>query len=165
MIKKAATVTVWAQVKSEAGINTASVKALVTNVGSGHFLPTGIPGIRQMWLEVVVKNAQGAEVLSQKAPLEVELIGPDGKPAMPWSAVRIGRDTRIAPRKSREMVLEFAIPAKDSRLEVRGSVYYRRVSELAARTAGIKESPPVEIAGDQIRVFSDGRVERVLANE
>jgi hypothetical protein len=163
MVKKVATVTLWAQVKQKSGNNDVIVKALVTNVGSGHLMPTGIPGIRQMWLEVVAKNAKGVEVFAKKIPFEIELLGPDGNPTMPWKAVRLGKDTRIAPRKSREMLLEFALPEGDfDPLEVRSSVYYRRISELAAKAVGIKESPAIEIAGDRIRVFSNGRVEKAL---
>jgi hypothetical protein len=163
MVKKTATINLWAEVKQKSGNSDVIVKALVTNVGSGHLMPTGIPGIRQMWLEVVAKNAKGVEVFAKKAPFEIELLGPEGNPTMPWKAVRIGKDTRIAPRKSREMRFEFTLPERDFEpLEVRSSVYYRRISELAAKAAGIKESPAIEIAGDRIRVFSTGRVEKAL---
>ncbi len=165
MVRKAATVTLWAQVKQDSGKSNVIVKALASNIGSGHLMPTGIPGFRQMWLEVVVKNAKGVEVLAKKAPFEIELLGPDGNPTMPWKAVRIGKDTRIAPRKSREVVLEFALPERDFEpLEVKSSINYRRVSELASRAAGVKESPVIEIAADRIRVFSNGRVEKALVN-
>ncbi|MGD0624472.1 MAG: multiheme c-type cytochrome [Thermodesulfobacteriota bacterium] len=163
MVKKTATINLWAEVKQKSGNSDVIVKALVTNVGSGHLIPTGIPGIRQMWLEVVAKNAKGVEVFAKKAPFEIELLGPEGNPTMPWKAVRIGKDTRIAPRKSREMLFEFTLPERDFEpLEVRSSVYYRRISELAAKAAGIKESPAIEIAGDRIWVFSTGRVEKAL---
>jgi len=83
--------------------------------------------------------------------------------AMSWKAVRIGKDTRIAPRKSREMVLEFALPERDfDPIEVRSSIYYRRISALAAKKVGIKESPAIEIAGDRIQVFSNGQVEKAF---
>jgi len=163
MVKKVATVTLWAQVKQKSGNSDVIVKALVTNVGSGHLMPTGIPGIRQMCLEVEAKNAKGVEVLAKKIPFEIELLGPDGNPTMPWKAVRIGKDTRISPRKSREMILEFTIPERDfGSLEVRSSLYYRRISELAAKAVGIKESPAIEIAGDRIQVFSNGQVEKAF---
>lgn len=165
MVKKVATVTLWAQVNQKSGNSNVTIKALVTNVGSGHLMPTGMPGIRQMWLEVVVKNAKGVELFAKKAPFGIELLGADGNPTMPWKAVRIGKDTRIAPRKSRETLLEFALPERDfGPLEVKSAVYYRQVSELAAQAAGIKESPATEIAGDRIRVFSNGRVEKVLVD-
>ena len=163
MVAKVATVTLWAQVKQKSGSSEIIVKALATNVGSGHLMPTGMPGFRQMWLEVEAKSARGVEVLAKKISFEVELLGPDGNPTMPWKAVRIGKDTRIAPRKSREMLLEFTLPEKDfDPIEVRSSIYYRRISELAAKKMGIKESPAIEIASDRIKVFSNGRVEKAL---
>ena len=116
-----------------------------------------------MWLEVVAKDAKGAEVFAKKIPFGIELLGPDGNPTIFWKAVRIGKDTRIAPRKSREMLLEFTLPERDfAPLEVKSSVYYQRISELAARSVGIKESPAVEIAGDRIQIFSNGRIEKAL---
>jgi hypothetical protein len=49
-------------------------------------------------------------------------------------------------------------------LDARVSVHYRLISELAAKAAGIEPSPALEIAADRLRVFQDGRVERVAAD-
>src|SRR5262249_35649348 len=55
MLKKVASVTLLGHFKELAGKRSVNLKALVTNVGSGHFMPTGLPGLRQMWLAVVVR--------------------------------------------------------------------------------------------------------------
>jgi len=159
MVKKVATVTAWVQMEKKAGKRQAKLKAQVANVGSGHFMPTGLPGLRQMWLEVVVRDDKGAEVFANKNPIGIEGLGADGKPTMPWNAVRFGKDTRIGPQEYRQW--DFPLPeAKSGPLELRVSVYYRLISELAAQAAGINSSPALEIASDRLRLLQDGRVEK-----
>ncbi len=166
MLKRVATVTLWAQVKPDAGKSKVTITALVGNTGSGHFMPTGVPGIREMWLEIAVRTLAGAEVFTAKEQYGIELLGADGKPTMPWNAVRLGKDTRIAPQKSRKTASEFTLPQQAFEpLEVRGSVYYRLISEQAAKATQIDASPAIEIAVNRIRVFSDGRVEKIGASD
>jgi hypothetical protein len=161
LVKKVATVTLWGSVKGKSGKRTANLEAVVKNVGSGHRMPTGLPGMREMWLEVVVRDAQGSCVFTNKMPIGIEALGTDGIPTMPWNAVRFGEDTRIGPQESRQKGWEFPMPGVDSGpLKVKVSVYYRSISELAARTAGTEPSPAIEIASDQLRMFADGRVEK-----
>src|SRR5262249_3672803 len=148
-----------------AGKRSVSLKALVRNVGSGHYMPTGLPGLRQMWVTVVVRDAQGKEVFSQTAPIGIEALGSDGKPTMPWNAVRFGKDTRIGPQGRRQLEWEFGFPEqRQGTLEAQVSVYYRLLSELAARAAGLEPSPPLEIASDRLKLLPDGQIQRVAAN-
>src|SRR5262249_26673511 len=72
LVKKVATVTLWGSVKGKSGKRTANLEAVVKNVGSGHRMPTGLPGMRQMWLEVVVRDAQGSCVFTNNMPIGVE---------------------------------------------------------------------------------------------
>jgi len=161
MIKQVARVTLLANPNVKSGKSSVNLKASVENVGSGHFMPTGLPGMRQMWLEVTVRDVQGVEVFANKKPIGIEALGADGRPTMPWNAVRFGKDTRIGPQKRQQTDWDFPLPEKNAgQLEVKASVYYRLISELAAQTAGIKPSPAIEIASDQLRLFPDGRVER-----
>lgn len=162
MVQKAATIALWAQRQGPLGSRTLKVSALVANRGSGHLMPTGIPGIRQMWVEIVVRNAQGKELSRKKTPLQLELLDGQGNPTMPWQAVAMGLDTRIAPGKSRKEVLEISLTGKESEiLEVDGAVYYRRLSEQAAQHAGMEPSPAVVMCADRIRVLPDGKIEKV----
>jgi hypothetical protein len=162
MVKKVATVMTWVQTEEKSGKRQAKLKAQVTNVGSGHFMPTGLPGLRQMWVEVVVRDDKGVEVFANKKPIGIEGLGADGKPTMPWNAVRF---TRIGPQKSQQSDWAIPLPEKGvGPLELRVSVYYRLVSELAAQAAGIAPSPALEIASDRLRLFQDGRVEKASAD-
>jgi hypothetical protein len=62
-------------------------------------IPTGVPGIREMWLEVSILN--GSQVAAtQKRQFKYELFDREGKLAMPWDAgtVRQGHAASV-PRK------------------------------------------------------------------
>lgn len=159
MLKKAASVSLSTGVFEKRGTKVIRIIALVTNVGSGHLIPTGMPGMRELWLEVRAKAQGGADVFTGKAGFGLSLLDDNGNLAMPWKAARVGKDTRIAPQQSRRETFEFKAPNVD--LEVRAKVYYRLVSEQAARIAGIQPSPPIEVAGDQILFLSDGRVNKI----
>ena len=126
------------------GKETLNVAVSVSNIGAGHLIPTGIPGIREMWLEVSVLNGQQV-VATEKRPFAQELFDSEGKPAMPWEAVRIGKDTRIRPKKTRVERLSFKLAsAADVRVEAK--LLERLVSEQAARYAGMSPSPPMSMA-------------------
>jgi len=159
MVKKAALVSLWARVSEKSGTNLAWINAVVPNAGSGHLMPTGMPGMRQLLLEVAVRMPDGAEVFTGRANFGLSLLDQDGNPAMPWNAARVGRDTRIAPQRSRRETFEFKVPNQN--LVVRAKVYYRLVSEQAAKIAGMQPSPPLEVASDQIELLSDGRVKTI----
>jgi hypothetical protein len=117
-----------------------------------------------MWLEVVVREAEGGEVFTNTAPIGLEPLGHDGKPTMPWNAATFGTDTRIGPKEHKQW--EFPLPEKSTIvLDVRASVYYRSISELAARAAGIPQpSAAIEIALDRLRLYPDGHFERTPVN-
>jgi len=143
MIRKAATVQVqssWKGGRKE----TLDVVASVSNVGAGHLIPTGIPGIREMWLEVSILNGSTVAA-TQKRPFVLELFDREGKPAMPWDAVRFGKDTRIGPKKTRVEQFSFKLAnATDVRVEAK--LLERLVSEQAARYAGVPPAPPMPMA-------------------
>jgi nitrate/TMAO reductase-like tetraheme cytochrome c subunit len=162
LVKKVASVAVWASVHKHSGRDQVSLTAEVTNVGSGHLLPTGLPGLRQMWLEVVVRDAKGGDVFASRSSIGIEPLDAAGRPTMPWNAVRFGTDTRIGPQKRRQTVWDFPRPELSAGpLEIRVAVFYRSISPLAAQAAGIEPSAAIEIASDRLRLFPDGRVEKI----
>jgi hypothetical protein len=84
---------------------------------------------------------------------------------MPWNAARFGDDTRIGPQEKKQWNWTIQVPEKSSgSLDVRVALFYRLVSEVAAKAAGISPSAPQEIASDHLRILSDGRVEKVSAD-
>jgi len=161
MLKKAATVSLRARQADRSGKRHIRITAAVTNAGSGHLMPTGIPGIRELWLDLRVRDSKGAQVFAQKIPYGATLLDRDGNPAMPWRAVRVGKDTRIAPQKTRESIVRFPVPDGElGTLEAEGTVYYRLLSERIATRVGIEPSPPIPVASDRILISVDGEVSR-----
>ena len=162
MLKKAAIVSLWARVLERSGIKRVSIDAAVTNVGSGHLMPTGIPGIRELWLDLRVKNQEGTEIFAGRANYGATLLDRNGIPAMPWNAVRVGTDTRLAPQKSRRETFQLTVSNRDfGTLKAQGKLYYRLVSKEAAKSADIAPSQPIEVAGDQVLISSEGWVKKV----
>lgn len=143
MIRKAATVQVqsnWKGGRKE----TLEVVASVSNVGAGHLIPTGIPGIREMRLEVSILNGSTVAATQQR-PFVLELFDSARKPAMPWDVVRFGKDTRIGPRKTRVERFSFKLAnATDVRVEAKR--LERLVPEQAARYAGVPAAPAMPMA-------------------
>jgi hypothetical protein len=143
MIRKAAFVQVqsnWKGGRKE----TLDVVASVSNIGAGHLIPTGVPGIREMWLEVSILNGSTVAA-TQKRQFLLELFDSAGKPAMPWDAVRIGKDTRIGPKKTRVEQFSFKL-TNVSDIRVEAKLLERLVSEQAARYAGVPPAPPMPMA-------------------
>ena len=110
---------------------------IVTNTGAGHKLPTGLTDVRQMWLEVVVKDGKGNTLVSSgicdnkgylpdDAVVYNTVFGDGrGKPVSNISKAReIIRDKRILPK---QYVREtFAVPnPEDSDLSVHARLLYR----------------------------------------
>lgn len=161
MLKKAGIVTLSTRTHQDEGRKRIIIDALVTNLASGHLMPTGIPGIRELWLDVIVTNAEGAKVFEGRADFEAVLLDSKGNRALPWNALRIGTDTRIRPQKSRRERFQWSFSSADSRiLNVEAKLYYRLVSETAARIAQVESSAPIEVATDRLQIFPDGSVKR-----
>jgi hypothetical protein len=143
MIRKAAFVQVQSRWK-DGRKESLDVVASVSNIGAGHQIPTGVPGIREMWLEVSILNGSTVAA-TQKRQFVLELFDSEGKPAMPWDAVRIGKDTRIGPKRTRAEQFSFKLTnAADVRVEAK--LLERLVSEQAARYAGVPPAPPRQMA-------------------
>jgi hypothetical protein len=139
MIRKAATLNLNAGWKKKERKEELGVSVVVTNSGAGHLIPTGIPGIREMWLEVTVFDGPKS-LATKKRPLELELFDDQKKPAMPWDAVSFGRDTRLGPKKSRLEKFTFKLrPSSEIRVEAK--LLERLVSERAAQYANIPPAP------------------------
>jgi hypothetical protein len=150
MIRKAATLQVhsgWSQ-KDRGGALEVSV--VITNVGAGHLIPTGIPGIREMWLEVSAFSSQ-QQLVTEKRALGLELLDSAGKSAMPWDAVRFGRDTRISPKKTRQEVFHLKLD-KTGEIRVEAKLLERLISESAATYAGITPTPAMPMVEATVTV-------------
>lgn len=109
----------------------------VTNVGAGHYLPTGLTEVRQMWLEVEALDADGNEIASRRHDFGTILKDEKGNhPVELWDAVGIHSDDRIPPRGSSTDEVAFTMP--DAPVTVRATLYYRSAPEEMAKAAGVE---------------------------
>jgi len=118
----------------------------IKNIGAGHYLPTGLTDVRQMWLEVVITNSQGKKnfitgrldkngYLAKDAIIFNTIFG-DGKgnPIINISkAKEILRDKRIPPGKFLMEKIIFPSSLK-GRFTVSVNLKYRIVSQKLVDT-------------------------------
>lgn len=118
------------------GNNKLTVK--VTNVGAGHYLPTGLTEAREMWLELSLIDSNGHKLyhsgyLDEKGNLEpnavryITIFGDsNGKPTdKVWEASTILSDKRIPPKKSSLEIFTFDLRNASGPVTVKASLKYR----------------------------------------
>lgn len=114
-----------------------AVQTTITNVGAGHYLPTGLTDMRQMWLEVTATDADGTEIMKERRDFGTILKDAAGNyPVYLWDAVGVQSDDRIPPRESTSN--EYSFPMADGAVTVKAALYYRTCSEEIAKKAGVE---------------------------
>ena len=170
-LQGAASVSVVPQASSrQTGV---SIDVNVANTGAGHYIPTGITEVRQMWLETVITDA-GGNVLYRSGAVDengavdpqakmynTEFADADGNPTeKPWMAVSVIRDKRIPPGGSDIQKFNTAVPV-DAKLPltVVATLHYRSASsslveELLGKNAAVL--PIVDMASAQATINLTG---------
>jgi len=119
--------------KGESG----QVVVRVTNVGAGHFLPTGLTEVRQMWLEVNLVSDDGQETTLGRRDFGTVLKDASGAyPVELWEAVGIQSDDRIPPLGSVTATYAVEMPS-DTLASVEAVLYYRSMPEELAKKADV----------------------------
>ncbi len=101
------------------------VDVTVANKGAGHYLPTGLTEMRQMWIHLTIFDAKGKTIYESGWTDKEGKLDPDstlfntvlgdkkGKPTIKiWEADRIISDNRIPPKKSHLETYSVSIPAE-----------------------------------------------------
>ncbi len=122
-LKSAATIAIEAPDVFHAGAQLA-FQVAVTNVGAGHELPTSLTEIREMWVELVVRDADGKELfhagaLDEHGELPQKtlrfgstLLDAAGNPTVkPWEAASVAWKRCIAPKATDRERFRVAVPA------------------------------------------------------
>ena len=123
----------------------ATVTVTITNVGAGHYLPTGLTEVRQMWLEVTAEAADGTTTTVGERRFGTVLKDKDGNaPAELWDAVGIESDDRIPPRESATSTYTVTMPAGAEKSTLKAALYYKSVPDELAEKAGV-ENPTTEM--------------------
>ncbi len=138
-----------------------SAELTITNIGAGHKLPTGLTEARQMWLEVMVEDANG-QVIYSSGELDgsgnivdadvYQTVLEDSEGQLTkkiWLAEAIVSDNRIPPKESATEVHEFTIPEDVvNPISVKARLLYRSapqdvIDELFGE--GVHQVPVVEM--------------------
>lgn len=140
-----------------------ALKTTITNVGAGHYLPTGLTEVRQMWLDVKAVDETGKELLAKRHEFGTVLKDKDGKyPVELWDAVGIQSDDRIAPLES--VTDEYELPMTEGPVTVTATLNYRSAPEEMASKAGV-EIPTTVMASVTKTVYASAEQKADAAKE
>jgi hypothetical protein len=143
----------------------------ITNSGAGHHLPTGANDLRQMWLELVLRDGTGQVVWTSGTLDQYGALGPsavqfhkvlgdaNGRPIdlhRIWFATQVLEDTSLLPLETRRIPYQIVLPASARppySLSVR--LLYRDVSQAFAEFAldrAVTDLPTREMAHVEVVV-------------
>jgi len=130
----------------------ATLAATVTNVGAGHYVPTGLTDFRECWLEVVATGEDGTELMRERRDFVTVFKDAEGNfPAEIWEAVAVESDDRIPPRGA--VTSEYDLTMTEGPVTVIATMYYRSATEETAKAAGV-ELPTTTMAHVTKTVYS-----------
>ena len=150
-LRSAATLDLSAPLLAENGA--AAVTVRINNVGAGHMLPTGLTEVRQMWLEVTVKDAEGKALGEPKQRIFGTVLQDKSgnHPVELWDASSVFSDDRIPPKGSVEQTYSLEVPKEAASVEA--ALYYRTASEEIANAVGI-EIPTILMVSKEQPLFA-----------
>ena len=147
-----------------------SLQLRVTNTGAGHYLPTGVTELRELWLEVTVRDATGRLLLHSGALDQQGNIRPgavvyrtsvlDAKgrdTTLFWNTVRKASDRRIPPLTTLTERYSAPVSPGVTRVTVEAALHYRSVSPAGLAEAGV---PPGTV---NVPVFTISRAKKVVS--
>ena len=144
MVQNAATVSVWGVNRKEEGGLRLSVTTSVLNSGAGHAIPTGVPGIREMWLRVKVLGPDGEELHQKRFWYGQKLVDKEGNDALPWEAFRIVAENRIEPEQSKQTTFQVTLPTGlKGPVKLEAHLFMHLISEAVGRRLQIAVPDPV----------------------
>jgi len=142
---------------------TTSATVTITNVGAGHYLPTGLTEVRQMWLEVTAVTASGETTTFGTHVFGTILQDDKGNaPVELWEATKIKSDDRIAPRESVTYSYAFTMPEGSTATSVTAALLYKSVPDELAEKAGV-ENPVTQMAAASSAVYANDEAARQAA--
>jgi hypothetical protein len=163
-LKSAATIELTIPEVVAAG-ETATATVTITNVGAGHYLPTGLTEVRQMWLEVTATDESGTSTKIGERVFGTILADEKGNtPVELWDAASIKSDDRIPPREAVANDYEFVMPAGASQSAVKAVLLYKSVPDELAEKAGTA-NPTTEMAATVKTVFGSEEAKASAAQQ
>ncbi len=150
-LQRAATLKLEAPEILSEGSNVATVT--ITNKNAGHYLPTGLTEIRQMWLQVTAEGPDGKKVVGTRK-FGTELEDKNGKfPVELWDAVKVHSDDRIPPRQSTTSTFTIELPDGVESANLKAALYYRSLPGELAKESGV-DNPTTEMTAAESMVYA-----------
>lgn len=123
----------------------AEIKVRVYNKRAGHNLPTSLTNIRQIWLEMTVKDQSGKVVMTSgtvgkngSLPEEARLFNTDGMDngfhlrVNPWEIIAFSRNDTIPPKGYKDVYYGLSAPKAKGPLSVEVKLRYRQAEQEIA---------------------------------
>ena len=132
----------------------------VINSGAGHYIPTGLTDMRQMWLLVTATTGDGAEKELFRRDFGTIFADDKGNaPVQIWAATKVKSDDRIPPKESiTEKITFLQEDAKST--TVQAALYYRSASPEIAREANV-DIPTTTMASQKAVVYASDQAKTV----
>lgn len=121
------------------------VKVRVTNERAGHNLPTSLTEVREVWLEVIVTDAEGHELMRSgtldehnELPADTVIFNANAvdangqKTHFPWEIVRFSDINTIPPKGWKFGKFYFNIPDDAKEIKVEAKLHYRSFGQHLA---------------------------------
>jgi hypothetical protein len=136
-----------------------NLRVKVNNETAGHNLPTSLVEVRQMWLDVQVVNAAGAELYrcgavdaqgnidSDAVMFHAIAVNEDGQPTVkPWEMTRFTYFHTVPPKGHTLERFAFLVPARTpGPVQVRATLRYRLCPQELANALLGKDAPTIPI--------------------
>ncbi len=133
----------------------------VDNVGAGHYLPTGLTFVRQMWLHVTARDREGKALyesgsvdaegnIDPEAVIYKTVLGEGGKERKPTfflpAAVQVLSDKRISPRGYSVEPYAFPLPeSAQGEIEIEATLRYRSAPQFLINELLGEKAPTLPI--------------------
>jgi nitrate/TMAO reductase-like tetraheme cytochrome c subunit len=155
MVKKAATLTVFGNLASGTNPRTVEITASVRNSGAGHAIPTGLTGLREMWLEVAVTDPSGNQIQQQRFWFGQRLLGRNGQETFFWEEFDKLEENRIFPEQSAENTFSVTVPqGLNGSLRVEARLMLHYISRGIASELGLA-TETIEMASSATTISLD----------
>lgn len=153
LLKSAAKIAIEAPEITAEG-ETASVTVTVSNTGAGHYLPTGLTEVREMWLTVYAEDAAGKRTKLGERFFGSQLKDAKGNsPVEVWAATDIASDDRIPPNGSVAGSYVVTMPAGSESAKIGATLDYRSLPDALAGAAKV-ENPTTVMASAEKSIYS-----------
>lgn len=139
----------------------AELKVQVKNLRAGHNLPTSLTNVRQMWLEVTLKDEAGGVLMSSGSvqtdgslPENTRMLNSDGMGSDlhfaidPWVVTAFSRHDTIPPKGYKDVFYGLALPAGVQNVTVEVKLRYRQADQKVAEA--LLAAVPKDINLEQI---------------